>query len=219
VLLEGRGDIPRARRFLDASADVIGPAAHASFGGLVSIYERDYEGGIAALEGKPVEPDNPTDAPALLALLAHWAGREEDSRVWADSLQRAANREIAELEAGLDPFIQRAQVYAYRGIANALSGQPAEAVRDARRALDLLPISRDAVDAPRVHVQTAAAFLLAGDRESAFHVLDMLASVPSDLSSARLRLNPVYDSLRDDPRYAALLRKLEAAERSGTGTR
>ncbi|HEU4464027.1 MAG TPA: adenylate/guanylate cyclase domain-containing protein [Gemmatimonadota bacterium] len=218
ALLEGRGDIPRARRFLDASADVIGPAAHASFGGLVSIYERDYEGGIAALEGKPVEPDNPTDAPALLALLAHWAGREEDSRVWADSLHRAANREIAELEAGLDPFIQRAQAYAYRGIANALLGQPAEAGRDARRALELLPISRDAVDGPRVHVQTAAAFLLAGDRESAFHVLDMLASVPSDLSSARLRLNPVYDSLRDDPRYAALLRKLEAAERSGTGT-
>jgi hypothetical protein len=70
-----------------------------------------------------------------------------------------------------------------------------------------------------VHVNTAAVFLLADDHENAFRVLDMLASVPSDLSSARLRLNPVYDSIRDDPRYPELIEKLEAAERSGTGTR
>jgi TolB-like protein/class 3 adenylate cyclase len=218
LLLEGRGDIPRARRFLDASADVLGPATHASFVALVSLYERDYEGGISALEGKPVEPDIPTDAPTLLALLSHWAGQEPETRHWADSLQRAADREISKLEAGLDPFVQRARAYANRGIANALSGRPADAVRDARRALELLPISRDAVDASRWHVQTATAFLLAGDRDAAFRVLDALAGVPSPLSSASFRLNPVYDSLRNDPRYSELLAKLEAAERSGTGT-
>jgi serine/threonine-protein kinase len=185
---------------------------------LISIYERDYAGGIAALEGKPVEPDWPTDAPALLALLSHWAEREEDARFWADSVQRAADRQIVEFEAGLDPFFQRAETYTFRGIAHALSGRQAEAVQDARHALELLPFSRDAVDAARVHVNTATVFLLAGDREGAFHVLDMLASVPSDLSSAKLRLNPVYDSIRDDPRYAALLRKLEESERTGTGT-
>jgi serine/threonine-protein kinase len=219
LLLEGRGDVARARRFLDASADILGAAGHARTAALISIYERDYEGGIAALEGQPVEPDRPTDAPALLALLSHWAGREQETRHWADSLQRAADREITELEGGLDPFVQRAETYAFRGIAHALSGRRAEAVRDGRHSLELLPFSRDAVDAARVHVHTAAVFLLAGDREGAFHVLDMLATVPSDLSSARLRLNPVYDSIRDDPRYAELLRKLEAAERSGTGTR
>ena len=219
LILEGRGDIPRARRFLDASEEVLGPATHASFVALVSIYERDYEAGIAALEGKPVEPDLPTDAPALLALLSHWAGREPETRHWADSLQRTADREIARLEAGLDPFVQRARAYAERGVAHALSGRPAEAVRDARRSLELLPISRDAVDAPRWHVQTATAYLLAGDRDAAFRVLDALASVPSPLSAASLRLNPVYDSLRDDPRYPPLFAKLEAAERRGTGTR
>jgi serine/threonine-protein kinase len=219
LLLEGRGDIPRAGRFLEASADVLGAAGHARFVALVSFYERDYEGGIAALEGQPVEPDSPTDAPFLLARLSHLAGREPETRVWADSLQRAADRKIAELESGLDPFVQRAENYAFRGIAHALSGRPTEAVRDGRRAMELLPISRDAVDAPRMHVQVATVFLLAGDRDAAFRVLDTLASIPSELSAASLRLNPVYDSLRDDPRYAELLRKLEAAERSGTGTR
>ena len=217
ILLEDQGDIPRARRFLDASADVLGAAGYARSAALISIYERDYAGGIAALEGKPVEPDRPTDAPALLALLSHWAGREEDSRVWADSVQRAADREIAELEAGVDPFFQRAETYAFRGMAHALAGRPAEALRDARHALELLPISRDAVDASRVHLQTAEAFLLAGDREGAFRVLDMLASVPSDLSSAKLRLNPVYDSIREDPRYDALLRSWRPLNGAGRG--
>jgi hypothetical protein len=134
-------------------------------------------------------------------------------------LQRAADREITELGAGLDPFVQRAEAYAFRGIAHVLSGRPAEALRDGRRAMELLPISQDAVDAPRTHMIVATVFILAGDRDAAFRVLDTLASIPSGLSAASLRLNPVHDSLRDDPRYAALLRKLEAAERSGTGTR
>jgi hypothetical protein len=69
-----------------------------------------------------------------------------------------------------------------------------------------------------MHVPAVYAFILAGDRDAAFRILDALAGVPSPLSSASLRLAPVYDSLRDDPRYPALLEKLEAAERSGTGT-
>jgi TolB-like protein/class 3 adenylate cyclase/Tfp pilus assembly protein PilF len=218
LLIEGQGDLPRARRFLEASADVMGPAAHATFVAFLALHARDFEAGIEALEGKPVEPDDPTTAPMLLAMLARWAGREADSRVWADSLQRGANRKIAALEAGSDPFVQRAEKYAFRGVAYALSGRPEEALRDGRRALDLLPLSRDAVDAARMQTEAANAFIVAGDRDTAFRVLDALASVPSPLTSARLRLNPVYDSLRDDPRYDALLRKLEAGERSGSGT-
>jgi TolB-like protein/class 3 adenylate cyclase/Tfp pilus assembly protein PilF len=218
VLLEGRGDVPRARRFLEASADALGAAGHALLVARVSFYEREYEAGIAALEGQPVEPDSPAGAPFFLALLSHWAGREDETGAWADSLQRVADRDIAELEAGADPFVQRAEALAFRGSAHALSGRSAEAERDARRALDLLPISRDAVDASRVHVQIAGVYVLAGNHDAAFRVLDSIASVPSDLSAAMLRLNPLYDSLRDDPRYPALLRKLEAAEKSGTGT-
>ena len=87
------------------------------------------------------------------------------------------------------------------------------------RALELLPISRDAVDAPRMHLLVATAFILAGDEDATFRVLDALASVPSPLSAAPFPKGPPFDSLRDDPRYPPLVAKLEAAERSGTGTR
>jgi hypothetical protein len=139
--------------------------------------------------------------------------------MWADSLAAAAQRQIDKLgtEAG-DPFAQRAQEIAFRGIAHALSGRSAEAIRDAGRAADLLPVSRDAVDAPRSLQLVAYCYILAGDESAAFRVLDVLASVPGPLSVASLRLNHVYDSLRDDPRYSELMRKLETSERSGAGT-
>jgi tetratricopeptide (TPR) repeat protein len=219
LLLEGRGDLARAKRFLEASAEDIGPPGHAILAARVAFYERDYREGIAALEGQPVEPDHPTDAPFWLALLSHSAGREAEVRAWADSLAATAERRIAELESGHDPFAQRTEAIALRGIANALSGRRSEAVRDARHAIDLLPLSRDAVDGPGLHLLVATLLVLAGERDSAFRLLDTLASVPGDLTAASLRLSPVYDSLRDDPRYAVLLRKLEAAEQSGTGTR
>ncbi|CAN5869250.1 hypothetical protein BH20GEM1_BH20GEM1_10400 [soil metagenome] len=218
--MEGRGDVARARRFLQASADVIGAAGHARLAAEIAFYERDYEAGIAALEGQPVEPDAPTDAPLWLALLSRSAGRQEDVGVWADSLAAAAQREIEGYDsASVDPFVQQAADIASRGVAHALAGRTSEAVRDARRAMELLPISRDAVDAPRVHHLVADLYVLAGDRDAAFRVLDTLAAVPSGLSAAVLRLSPFYDSLREDPRYPALLSKLEAAERTGTGTR
>lgn len=219
LLMTGQGDTLRAHRFLEASADALGPAGTASLTAQLAFIERDYEAGIAAVEGQPVEPDNPTDAPYQLALLSRWAGRVDDSRVWADSLAAAAQRKIGELESGSDPFVQRAKFVAFRGVAHALAGRFAEAVRDGRLAEELLPISRDAVDGPITLDTVAALYVLAGDRDAAFRVLNTLASVPSELSTAILRLNPLYDSLRDDPRYPALLRKLEAAERSGTGTR
>ncbi|CAN5869258.1 adenylate/guanylate cyclase domain-containing protein [soil metagenome] len=221
LLMVGQGDTLRARRFLEASADALGPAGTASLTARLAFNERDYGAGIAAIEGKPVEPDDPTDAPYRLAVLSRWAGREGKSRVWADSLAAAAQRKIDELESGSDPFVQRAKFVAFRGVAHALSGRSAEAVRDGRLAEELLPASQDAVDAFVLLDTVTALYILAGDRDAAFRVLDALASIPAgnQLSAAHLRLNPLYDSLRDDPRYPALLSKLEAAERSGTGTR
>ena len=75
------------------------------------------------------------------------------------------------------------------------------------------------MDAPRVHRGIAHAYILAGDRDAAFRILDGIASIPSELSAVGLRVNPFYDSLRNDSRYPELLEKLEAAERSGSGTR
>jgi serine/threonine-protein kinase len=215
-----RGDTARARRLTEDLAGRLPLEGKAMVAAQLAFTDRDYETGIAALEGQPVDRDSPADAVLTLALLHRWAGNEDRARFYADSLLAVSERRIAELVSdSLDPFAQRAIYVAARGNAYALSGRSPEAARDARLALELLPVSKDAVEAENVLQPVAILYVLTGDRDAAFRVLDTLASIPSLVSAASLRLDPTYDSLRDDPRYAALLRKLEAAERSGTGTR
>jgi serine/threonine-protein kinase len=215
-----RGDTAGARRLAADLAGRVPPETRAIVAAQQAFTDRDYETGIAALEGQPIDRDSPAEAVVQLALLHRWAGNEDRARFYADSLSAVSERKIAELVSdSLDPFAQRAIYVAARGVAHALSGRSPEAARDARLALELLPVSKDAVEAENVLVPVATLYVLTGDRGAALRVLDTLASIPSVfLSGATLRLNPVYDSLRDDPRYTRLMQKLEAAERSGTGT-
>ena len=214
-----KGDTASARDLGPGLAGRLPPELKAVRLGQQAFVRRDYEAGIAALEGQPVDRESPRNAVLQLALLHRWAGNEAGTRVYADSLLAMSERKIAELHSDeVDPFVQRALYVATRGIAHALSGRVAEATRDGRLALDLLPVSRDAVEVENVLFPVATLYVLIGDRDAALRVLDTLASIPSLLSAASLALDPVYDSLRDDPRYAALVRKLEAVERSGTGT-
>ncbi|MGH7567115.1 MAG: tetratricopeptide repeat protein, partial [Gemmatimonadota bacterium] len=220
IALYGRGDTLRTRRLLGAWIDPRNKPFHASLVATLGFFERDYDGGLAALEGLPVDPYFPVDGTFRLALLSRWAGREEASRAWADSLYSAAERMIAKYRAVPgDPFGPAATHISYRGLAHALSGRFAEAVRDGRRGAEMLPLSKDAIEAESVLDNLATIYVLVGDRDAALAVLDTLVSNPSSMGAGRLRLDPTYDSLRGDPRFDALIRKAEAAERSGTGTR
>jgi tetratricopeptide (TPR) repeat protein len=192
----------------------------AVFTGTVATWSRDYEAGITALRNQADDPSNPGLRTLMLADLCRMAGQERESRAYADSARMEFEWAIERLPTdSLDPFAQRARFLAGRGQALAYLGRSAEAVRDAGRAMAMMPVSRDPLEATNVLESATAAYIVAGDHDAAFRTLDQLASIPSDLSAASLRLHPLYDSLRDDPRYPALLAKVEAAERTGTGTR
>ncbi len=52
-------------------------------------------------------------------------------------------------------------------------------------------------------------YTLVGNVEAAIDQLDLLASIPTEFTAHRLRLDPTYDPLRDNPRFQALLAKYE----------
>lgn len=48
-----------------------------------------------------------------------------------------------------------------------------------------------------------------GDTEKALELIEEMLSIPSDLSVGLLRLDPVWDPLRDNPRFQAQLEKYD----------
>jgi hypothetical protein len=85
------------------------------------------------------------------------------------------------------------------------------AEREAQRAEELLPLSKDAVFGSILAVRIAEAYCAAGDLDAALDRIEFLLSIPAgfQISPSMLRLDPRWDPLRDHPRFQALLKKYE----------
>jgi TolB-like protein/Flp pilus assembly protein TadD len=86
-------------------------------------------------------------------------------------------------------------------------GQKDAAVAEGKRAVELLPESQDAFDGPEVTAVLAQIYAWTGEHDQAFGLLDHLLVVPNGITVPGLKLDPIWDPLRKDPRYQALIDK------------
>jgi serine/threonine-protein kinase len=96
------------------------------------------------------------------------------------------------------------------GLILATLGQKQEAITEGKRAVELLPESQDALDGPRATEGLAQIYAWTGESDEAFRLLDHLLVVPSGLTIPMLKIDPVWDPLRKDPRFQALVEKYAA---------
>jgi TolB-like protein len=97
---------------------------------------------------------------------------------------------------------------------HAFLGEKDAAFAEVRRALDLLPVSKDAFDGPAILAGAAEVYAVTGDKDRAFQTLDELAKIPSPQSAELLKMNPIWDSIRDDPRFQEVIEKFSASAKS-----
>jgi TolB-like protein/Flp pilus assembly protein TadD len=97
--------------------------------------------------------------------------------------------------------------HAQHGLILAALGRKEEAIAEGKRAVELLPESRDAFDGPRFTAALAQIYAWTGETDEAFRLLDHLLSVPNGIDVSILKLDPAWDSLRKDPRFQALIDK------------
>ena len=98
------------------------------------------------------------------------------------------------------------RTHAFLGQAYAGLGEAAAAIAEGQKAMAIEPISKDPVDGPVREETMADIYALLGDADHAVPILKRLLQIPYNgaITPALLRLDPVWDQIRNDPRFQEL---------------
>jgi TolB-like protein/class 3 adenylate cyclase/Tfp pilus assembly protein PilF len=88
-------------------------------------------------------------------------------------------------------------------------GRKEEALRESRRAVELVPVEKDSINGADMIHYSAIVAAWVGDKELALQDLAKAAQLPSQgVTYGRLKLLPWYDPLRGDPRFEKIVASL-----------
>jgi len=193
----GMGSGEQARAALDSVDDKNDTDYETARLSLYSI-ERDYTGAKAFVERATDRVKKMSDFWLTVAAVAHAEGKGPE--------ERQANMEAKRLALlALGPRPDDPNLLSQLSVAEAGLGENEDAVRHARHAAEIVPPSVDAVLGPGCEMRLAQVLAMTGDRDGAFDKLGKLVKLPFGLNHSDLRLNPMWDDLRDDPRFDRIL--------------
>ena len=95
------------------------------------------------------------------------------------------------------------------GVVDAALGNKEDAIREGRRAIELIPVSKNAIDGARMIQYLAVIYAWTGNTDDAIERLTEAVKLPgSHVTYGNLRLNPLWDPLRGEPRFEAIITSL-----------
>jgi hypothetical protein len=96
------------------------------------------------------------------------------------------------------------------GLIDAGLGKKDEALREGRHAMELLPIAKDSLNGTHMIEYFAIIAAWAGEKELACEYLEKTTQLPGSWfdSYGQLKLSPVWDPLRGDPRFEKIVASL-----------
>jgi TolB-like protein/class 3 adenylate cyclase len=143
---------------------------------------------------------------------AYWEGvvaRWQGESTKAQAAFTAARNEVAKTVEKQPDF---AAGLSLLGMIDAGLGRKEEALREGRRACELLPISKDAIDGVALAVNLAQIYAWVGEKGLAIEQIAAVERVPNLLSYGFLKLSPIWDSLHGDPRFEKIVASLAPKE-------
>jgi serine/threonine-protein kinase len=94
------------------------------------------------------------------------------------------------------------------GLIDAALGRKEEALKEGRRAIELLPVEKDTMNGGRIIVYLAMIASWADDKDLACELLGASIQYPTGPSYGQLKLLPTWDPLRGDPRFEKIVASL-----------
>ncbi len=210
------GDPAAAGRILDETAARIPPPRWRTIGhhfraGLFRIVDGD----LARAERRLVLGNFGLDTSHYLISKAdayRMFGRRQTAGIYFDSA-------AAYMEATVRRHPEWESAFARLGLAYAGLRRADDAARSARKAAEMLPVSKDALDGPEWLANVAHVYAMVGNTDAALEWLDRAMRIPSRLSPTWLRLDPAWTPLRGDPRFERLIRNPPPLSDVATPTR
>lgn len=144
------------------------------------------------------ETSAPISKAFLLATAYRQMGDAANARTSYEEAREKA--ESAMRENPDDPPRHALAALIYAGL-----GRCDEAKANADRATGLLPERRDAFDGPLVSLSRARVYMMCGDHATALGTLERSIQMPAGVTVSELKFDPVWDALRDEPRFQKLI--------------
>jgi TolB-like protein/Tfp pilus assembly protein PilF len=171
----------------------------------VSLCERDLDGASRALAALPIAGCYDDTIPFPRAWCEGSVAAMKGDKAAARAAFTKARSEASKLLADHPDY---AQALCVLGMADAALGNKDDAIREGRRAVELMPVSKNAIAGPSLIEYLALIYAWTGEKDLAFEQLAIAAKLPGFLSYGELRLHPSWDPLRGDQRFAEIVASL-----------
>lgn len=201
TILRLAGDIPRARAGME-------PALRLKLGNdpliaysrvLIDLYDGNFNDALRQLSSEPWGT-----MPLWRSLLqAQIYGQTKQSQTERSCYESA----VRILKLMIEKQPEEAQNHGYLGIAYAGLGRKQEAIREGKAAVNMIPVSKDALAGLHQVETLARIYAMVGAKDEAIRLLEYLMSIPGNLGVGALRLDPAWEPLRGHPKFRALLQK------------
>jgi serine/threonine protein kinase/Tfp pilus assembly protein PilF len=193
--LLGMGRIDEARAVIESSP---GGMERLNEQVWVALFARDFPRALQLLsEATPAERKT-YDAAFFEGVIARAQGDLAKARA---SFQLGRDRVVAQLgERPNDP-----DLISKISVADAGLGYKETAIQEAKKAVELCPMSRDAVDGASYESMLAMVYAWIGDHDAAMAELEKMVKLPRGPEWGELRYSPLWDDLRTDARFNRLL--------------
>jgi TolB-like protein/Flp pilus assembly protein TadD len=203
-----RGDLKAARALLTALPADYDPNGAATWTRItLALCERDVDAASRVLTAW--NKDELVGGAGKVYPVSYWQGLIARSSGDTAKAQEAFTRARDILAAQLAKQPNDATLLATLGLVDAGLGRKEDAMAEGRRAVELRPLSADAVDGAAVLSSMAMICAWVGDLEGAIGHLQFLARIPNGPPFGQLKFDPAWDAVRGDPRFAAMLKEIE----------
>jgi serine/threonine protein kinase/Tfp pilus assembly protein PilF len=143
--------------------------------------------------------------PIIEGVIARMTRNDGDARALFTAA-RAQQEKTVQAEPNYGPAL------CVLGLIDAGLGRKEEALREGRRAVELVPVAKDALVGPTMIKYLAMIAAWIGDKDLACEQLAIAVRPPSTLSYGQLKLLPFWDPLRGDPRFEKIVASLAPQE-------